>query len=247
MSASAAVAAMLAAPAVLAASTPSMSLSPSPASVTGAGQMVLVTVRENSVDLPVNAVQANVSYPSDKLELKYVNYTGGAFNIQAEETKTDGLVKMARGRDGGTSVKGDQQVATLTFVTKSAGTANLGFAAGSVVVNATTNQDVHASLMGATVSIAPAATPTPSPSPTKTPTPSPTASPSASPKPTSSPKATASPTPSSTPVGGGSDNTPTTLPDTGAAAGIMGLGVIGGSTYLYMRSKRSLVGSLRRS
>jgi hypothetical protein len=249
MSASAAAAVLLTVPAVLAAATPSMSLNPNTTNIAQGG-MVLVTVRENSVDLPVNAVQANVSYPSDKLELKNINYTGSTFTVAAEESKSDGLVKMARGRTG-TPLTGDQMVATLTFVSKKSGAASLGFASGSVVVNATTAQSINASLMGATVTIAaPVATPTPTPTPSKTPTPtpSPSASPSASPKPTSSPKPSTSPTPSAMPVGSGSGNdTPTTLPETGAAAGILGVGIIGGSTYLYMRSKRNLLGTLRQS
>jgi hypothetical protein len=223
-------------PAALATSQPNLSLTPSVTS-TATNQMVLVHVKEDSGDLPVNAVQANINYPAEKLELKYINYTGGSFGIQAEETKTNGQVRIARGRNNG-SVTGSQHIATLTFTTKAAGTASLGFASGSVVVNAQTYQSINAALLGATVTItAPVATPTPTPTPSKTPTPTP------SPTATPSPKVTPSPTPSATPA----PQQPTTLPETGMAvmAGMGGLAVVGTATYAWYRSRRDLVDSLR--
>ncbi|MDF2460694.1 MAG: hypothetical protein K0S68_97 [Candidatus Saccharibacteria bacterium] len=223
-------------PAALATSQPNLSLTPSVTSAT-TNQMVLVHVKEDSGTLPVNAVQANVNYPADKLELKYINYTGGSFGIQAEETKTNGQVRIARGRNDG-AVTGSQHIATLTFTTKAAGTASLGFASGSVVVNAQTYQSINAALLGATVNVAaPAATPTPTATPSKTPTPSPSASP------TASPKVTPSATPSATPA----PEQPATLPETGMAvmAGMGGLAVVGTATYAWYRSRRDLQDSLR--
>lgn len=100
---------------------------------TNIGTSFQVAIRVDTAD-QINAVQANVSYPTDKLELTGVDYTGTAFGVQAEETKTAGLVKIGRGINGGSaSVTGDLLVATLTFKTLAAGTGNITFAAGSAV------------------------------------------------------------------------------------------------------------------
>jgi hypothetical protein len=92
-----------------------------------------VAVRVDTPD-QINAVQANIAYPADKLELTGVDYAGTAFGVQAEETRTAGLVKLGRGTNAGSgSVTGDLLVATLTFKALVAGTGDLVFAAGSAV------------------------------------------------------------------------------------------------------------------
>jgi hypothetical protein len=87
----------------------------------------------------------------------------------------------------------------------------------------------------------PAPSPSPSPSPSPKPSPSPSPSPSASPSPSPSPSVPVTPSPSPTP--------PASLPDTGpvgAAAGVTGFGAIGYAARSYLRSRKSLVDSLRR-
>lgn len=91
---------------------------------------------------------------------------------------------------------------------------------------------------------------TPTPTPTKTPTPTPTPSPTKSPTPSPTKSPTPSPTKSPvTPVTGGTGEVlGTTLPDTGpeaALGGVAGLTAIGLASRSYLRSRKSLLSSLK--
>lgn len=106
-------------------------LSPSSTKI-GVGETTGVQVRLNTNKEVVNAVSAYVSYPSDKLEVAYVSYSGSAFAIAAENTFGGGLVKISRGNVSG--VLGDLRVATIGFRAKTTGSANIGFTSGSAIV-----------------------------------------------------------------------------------------------------------------
>jgi cell division septation protein DedD len=92
--------------------------------------------------------------------------------------------------------------------------------------------------------------PTPSPTPSHTPSPTPTHTPTPTPSHTPSPTPTHTPTPTSTPT---PTKTPgevlgVTLPDTGpeaALGGVAGLTSIGFASRAYLRSRRSLLSTLR--
>jgi cell division septation protein DedD len=92
--------------------------------------------------------------------------------------------------------------------------------------------------------------PTPSPTPSHTPSPTPTHTPTPTPSHTPSPTPTHTPTPTSTPT---PTKTPgevlgVTLPDTGpeaALGGVAGLTTIGFASRAYLRSRRSLLSTLR--
>lgn len=105
-------------------------ISPSSKKV-GIGETVSVQVRLNSNEV-VNAVSSYISYPTDKIEVLSVSYGGSAFAISAENSFGGGLIKISRGNING--VRGDLNIATLSFRPKTLGTANLNFASGSAIV-----------------------------------------------------------------------------------------------------------------
>jgi hypothetical protein len=108
------------------------------------GSNITIEVRENSGSTGVNAVQANFSYPSDKLTFVSADGSASGFTTQAQSVGGNGTVTLARGIIG--SLSGDQLVAKVTFKVNIAGTANLSFVNGSALINATTNQNVISSL-----------------------------------------------------------------------------------------------------
>jgi chitodextrinase len=122
-----------------------MSLAPSSANV-AQGSVIDLQIWEDSGSEPVNAVQANIEYASTQLELVGIKYDNSAFGLQAEETKTPGLIKLGRGINAGTApVAGNKLVATLSFKGLVAtGTATVSFASGSAIVSANTNANILA-------------------------------------------------------------------------------------------------------
>jgi len=106
-----------------------------------AGSEFRVAVRENSGTTAVNAVQANLAYPTDKFEFKAVESTDSAFAIAAQATDQAGVVKIGRGNTA--AVTGDQPVATVVFTVKqSRGKAALGFSSGSALVESAGNTNI---------------------------------------------------------------------------------------------------------
>lgn len=109
-----------------------------------------VQVRENSGTTPVNVVQANLSYPTSLLTLVSVDLTGSAFGLTAQNTSGNGSVQLGLGTTCATTcgtLTGDQLVATLNFKTNATGgAATVAFTSGTVLINATTNQDILGSL-----------------------------------------------------------------------------------------------------
>src|SRR3989344_4493429 len=116
----------------------------SPSSLTvSQGSSFSVAVRVNTGGSKVDAAQANLSYPTDKLDYLGVSYGGTAFEIQAESSGGGGKVKMGRATISAKS--GDLLVGTITFRARvSLGSASVSFTSGteadkggSVVVSAT--------------------------------------------------------------------------------------------------------------
>jgi len=138
----------------------------SPASKTvPQGTTFSVAVRISSTD-PINVVQANLSYPSDKLDFVGINTSGSTFDMQAENVGGGGQVKIARGLAG--TVTGDKLVATVTFRAKqSSGSTSISFTAGSEAVNPDGAVVVSAT-SGGTYSFSPAPPPPPPPAPPDT-------------------------------------------------------------------------------
>lgn len=106
----------------------------SPASKTvNVGSNFTIAIRVDSKGININAVQANLSYPTSKLDFVSIDTSTSAFNVPMQETGGGGLVKIAR-MVIPDSIKGDKLIANVTFKAKSSGTATVSFASGTVVV-----------------------------------------------------------------------------------------------------------------
>jgi hypothetical protein len=126
---------------------PSVYLTPASQSF-GPSTTFTIQLRENSGATPVNAIQANLSYPASLVNFVSIDATASAFATQAQNSGGAGVVNIARGTCGGcAALTGDQLVATLTFQTKTtSGTAAVPFTAGTALINSNTNQDILGSL-----------------------------------------------------------------------------------------------------
>jgi hypothetical protein len=169
----------------------SLYISPATKTVTK-GNDIAAAIYEDSGSATVNAVQANLSYPTS-LTFVSIDAAGSAFSIAAQGTGGGGSVKIGRGTT--TPVSGPQLIATVHFTAASAGAASVSFASGSAVIRSTDNGAEALTETGATYTInnPPGSGGTTS-TPSKTPT-SPPKTTSTTPKTTTS---TTSSTPSST-------------------------------------------------
>lgn len=185
-------------------------LSPSGATI-AQNDTFVVDVRLDTGGESVNAVQANLSYPADKLDLVNITDVGSAFKTQAESQGGSGSIRLARSTTGGsTPVVGDVLVASIYFKAKvSAGSAAVVFAAGSGV--ARSNGDgvnILSGTRGGNYFFQ--AAPTPTPPPAISPTPPAAPAPISSPSPMSSARPANTPTTATTkPVSSALSPTPT--------------------------------------
>jgi hypothetical protein len=120
------------------------------------GASLTVEIRENSGTTDANAIQANLTYPSDMLTLINIDQKSSAFPIVVQNEGSAGMISMARGIAG--NLKGDNSVAKLTFrVNSKTGTASLKFGQGTALVSSSGNKDLLKSLsnntLGATYTI----------------------------------------------------------------------------------------------
>lgn len=123
-------------------------LSPAKSTIS-AGQTFTIQVRENSGTTTVNAVQADLTYPTDKLTLDSIDDSTSAFGIKAASTMGTGTLEIARGNT--TPLSGNQLVANLTFTAKAAkGNASVSFASTSALLSSTTNTNIIGSTTAAT-------------------------------------------------------------------------------------------------
>lgn len=130
------------------------------------GQTYTMEVRENSNTTNVNAVQANIGYPTDIFQFVSIDDAGSAFSINAQKTAINGLIVIARGNT--TPVKGDQLIARITLKAAAAtGSFTLDIKDYSVIASSTTNKNISKENSGIT---GPVYAPTPTP-PTSTPGP----------------------------------------------------------------------------
>lgn len=140
----------------------SLYLSPSSSTVVQ-GSTLTVSIRTNTGGVAVNAVQANLTYPSDKFDLLWISSGGSAFEITAEESGGGGSIKIGRGTISAKS--GDQFVASVTFSAKvSTGSASISFSGGSSVVSSSTSKNILGASSGGFYSFtepAPASAPKP--------------------------------------------------------------------------------------
>lgn len=142
----------------------------SPASKTvNVGAKFTVAIRVNSGVVNVNAVQANLSYPTGKLNFVSISVAGSAFEQQYQNTGGGGSVKIARATV--TPVKGDKLIASVTFKAKKASTASISFASGTAVVKSSDSKELPTTKQGGTYTIKSSTGTKPPPDGTTTPPP----------------------------------------------------------------------------
>lgn len=118
----------------------SMYITPAKQRVTG-DQTLQAYVWIDAKDKPVNAVQAVITYPADKLLYLSSDSSSSQFSIQAETTNEQGRLVIARGST--TPLTGDQLVATITFKPlATSGQASVVFDASSMVLSSDTNTNI---------------------------------------------------------------------------------------------------------
>lgn len=106
-----------------------------------AGSPLEVSVWVNSYDTEVNAVQAVIKYPSDKLGYVSSDSSDSPFTVQAEVSDRDGTLTIARGSLS--PVKGQQFVAKVTFKpTQFNGKAQLSFDSSSSLLDSTQHVNI---------------------------------------------------------------------------------------------------------
>lgn len=106
-----------------------------------ADQSLYASVWVDSKNKPVNAVQAVITYPVDKLLYISSDSTSSQFDIQAETTNQQGRLVIARGSTK--PLTGSQLVATITFKPiAESGQALLSFDAASQLLSSDTNTNI---------------------------------------------------------------------------------------------------------
>jgi hypothetical protein len=117
-----------------------------------AGSTLSLQIWLDTKSEPVNAVQANLTYPVDKFNFESIDSTGSAFEVEAQSSGGNGIIKVARGHVG--SITGVQLVATLNLKSlSSSGKASIDFASGSAAVRSTDNVNVLQSTTGSRFTI----------------------------------------------------------------------------------------------
>ncbi|MDO8591373.1 MAG: cohesin domain-containing protein [bacterium] len=117
----------------------------SPSSSVARDSTLTVGIHVNSGEAAINAVQANLSYSSDKLDFVSIS-PSLVFPVESENSGGNGVVHVGRGTFG--SVKGDQLIANVTFKAKAAGLAEVNFAASSSATESSNNKVVSVSTAG---------------------------------------------------------------------------------------------------
>ncbi|MGZ6004720.1 MAG: hypothetical protein ACXWLH_01070 [Candidatus Saccharimonadales bacterium] len=121
-------------------SSPSLSLSSSQLKPQP-GSEVSVNIWEDSGSSPINAVQADITYPIDSFVVVDIDGAKSAFEIQAQNSFKDGSIIVARGHKG--NLTGRQFVATIKLkVTGKAGQTSLTFSDGSSLLDSTKNTNI---------------------------------------------------------------------------------------------------------
>lgn len=115
-------------------------LAPASGSYSNGGTLV-VEIREDSGANAVNAVQANLTYPTGQLSFQSTSIAGGAFTTAIENTGGSGTVRLGVALLAG-SVTGDQLVGTVTFDIVGAGSAAIAFDTGSGVARFSDSADI---------------------------------------------------------------------------------------------------------
>jgi hypothetical protein len=205
-----------------------------------------VDLHENSASTPVKAVEFDLKYPTQSLEVESIDTAGSGFDVQQVNSVSGGEIRIVRSASA--PVTGDQRVARILIKGTGLGQSKITLDQSSSL-SGSDGQDVLATTLGApmvTVGVT-----TPFASAPKADTTSVNPAPADESATTPAQPAATSSTPDSN--GGSGDGTTATsksgtLPDTGAVdtvGGAIGLAAIGYTVWLWKRSRKNLNGALR--
>jgi hypothetical protein len=131
--------------------TPNLSLSPSAQKV-AKGSSLSVQVWADAGNQSVNAVQANLTYPADKLDFVNIDDTTSNFSVAAQATGGSGKVAIARGSI--MPLSGKQLVAKINFTANvSKSKAAVSFDSSSALISSSANTNVLAATYGGNYSL----------------------------------------------------------------------------------------------
>lgn len=129
------------------------SLSLSPGSGTyGVGSTFTVAINVNTGGEAVNAVEAVLTFPSDKLKATGISHGGSGFDINAESTIGAGVVRIAKGKLP-PAVSGSRKVASVSFAALAQGEAVIGVSGESKVLRESDSGNIFGGGGGATFNI----------------------------------------------------------------------------------------------
>jgi hypothetical protein len=123
--------------------------------VMATGSDLYVEVRANSLSTPVNAVQADFTYPTNVLTYVGVSSSGTAYPTippSGGQTGGNGHVSLQQGIAPGTTLTGDQLVATVRFSVTGSGNAALAFENTSVLLANAGSTNILSETLNKTIS-----------------------------------------------------------------------------------------------
>jgi len=115
----------------------SLYLSPSAGSYT-VGNTFLVQAKVNSGGVPINAADGTLIFDVDDLEIKSISKEGSIFSLWVQEptfSNSLGTINLAGGKPSPGFTGAAGTIINITFRARTAGTANLTFASGSVLAD----------------------------------------------------------------------------------------------------------------
>jgi hypothetical protein len=117
------------------------------------GAKFTVNVRISTAsNVPVAGAAVYMSYPTSKLTVQGVNYSGSPYNLEALETNSGGVLRMDRGALPAVS-GGDKLFAKVTFKAVATGTAAVGFTNNSYITSGEDDSDLPLQKSGVTYNI----------------------------------------------------------------------------------------------
>jgi hypothetical protein len=124
-----------------------------PASGTySAGSTITLVIHADSLTTPVNAVQADLTYPSALMQFVSIDTTGSSFPQTLQSTGGSGTVHLSVGSLS-TDPTGDNVIATVTFNYLGSGTASIGVAGTSAIYRSSDSADILNSTAGASYTL----------------------------------------------------------------------------------------------
>lgn len=145
--------------------------------VVNLGETVTVTVMADSQTVPVNAVQADLTYDTTKLDFVSIDAAGSAYGLAVESNGGAGKVSIVRAITTSsttgslTPLTGNQKVATVTFRTKSVGSTAIQVATSSLLLSHAESKNIITDRINSTITTTdktPPTTPTSLTSPSQT-------------------------------------------------------------------------------